>query len=56
MANLLENWQSRPPRGEANVDRSLSVTESLVVNPGTTQCVSVTWPILDNVKFEELFA
>ena len=30
------------------------MTDDIVVYQGTTQHLSVTWPVLDNVEFEEL--
>ena len=53
VVELLEIWQGQLPIEQANEHRSLRATQSVVVHPGTTQCVNVSWPVLANVEFEE---
>ena len=40
--------------GQADQHRSLRAERSVVVHPGTTQCVNVSWPMLANDEFWEL--
>ena len=54
IVDLVEIWQGRPIIEQADQDRSLRAAQSVVVHPGTTQCVSVSRPVLADVEFEEL--
>ena len=51
---LVEIWQDHPAIEQADHIQSLRVAKSVVVHPGTTQCVYVSWPVLGNDEFLEL--
>ena len=51
---LLEIGSDQPLVGQADQNWSLRCTQNMVVHPGTTQHVRVSWPMLANEDFVEL--
>merc|ERR1711872_682307 len=52
--NLVEIWADRPTLNLSDQQWSLRCVHDMVVQPGTTQSVTVRWPVLSASEFDEL--
>ena len=52
--NLVEIWADRPALDGPDQQWSLRCVHDVVVQPGTTQSVTVRWPVLSASEFDEL--